>query len=149
MSKTWLIGLVFTLASFCYGIDSVEFVNKCKISAAGKLAEVQGYPHYCTYQYITRAALNGSDAPENIDRVFNIVYDAVLSKDTPEEFDKRLSAYLNFDKGVVKDEWLLPAYCEVILYKMELKRNPDAANLDPDMLSTEHNAKCQQLLGQE
>lgn len=149
MSKTWLIGIVFVFVSFCYGIDSVEYIKKCKTSAAGKLAELQGYPYYCTYQYITRASITGSDTPENIDRVFNIMYDSVLSKDTEEEFDKRLAAYLKFDKGVVKDAWQLPAYCEVILYRMEVKRNPNAVNLDPDILGTEHNAKCHKLLEQE
>ena len=146
MKKFMLVCCMFLFSSMSYAIDSVEYIKTCKISAAGKLAVIQGFPHYCTYQYITRASINGSDSIENINRVFNIVYNEVLSKDTPEEFDNRLASYIKFDKGIVKDTWLLPAYCEVILYKMEEKKNPNISNLDPDMLGTEHNKKCQELI---
>ena len=145
MKKFMLTCCLFLFSTMSYAIDSVEYIKTCKTSAAGKLAVMQGFPYYCTYQYITRASINGSDTIENINRVFDIVYDA-LSKLTPEEFDNRLAAYIKFDKGIVKDPQLLPAYCEVILYKMEEKKNPNISNLDPDMLGTEHNKKCQELI---
>ena len=146
MKKIMLVCCILLFSSMSYAIDSVEYIKTCNISAAGKLATVKGYPYYCSYQYITRASLDGSDSSENINRVFDKVYNEVLSKDTPEEFDNRLAAYIKFDKSVVKDPWMLPAYCEVILYKMEEKKNPNISNLDPDMLGTEHNMKCQELI---
>lgn len=146
MKKIMLVCCMFLFSSMSYAIDSVKYIKTCNISAAGKLAELEGLQYYCIYQYITRATIDGSDSTENINRVFNTVYNKALSKYTPEEFDNMLKSYLKFDKNIVKDPWMLPAYCEVILYKMEEKKNPNMGNLDPDTLSTEHNTKCQELI---